>query len=169
MGVGRPKKNDSERLQALAKLLRKDPDLKVTTALRALNIVDPSDIRRLRDKHRKFRRVIPGKSAPSLDQVYLTAVFDRLKRHLHPTAVICFRDDGIAMFGGRAAQTLRIPGRASALWVKTVFIPKATQFLRKARDHHILDGLESDMAVEDIGAAFGISPKRVHQIKRRSA
>jgi hypothetical protein len=167
--VGRPKKNDSERLQALAKLLRKDPELKVTTALRALDIVDPSEIRRLRDKHRKFRRVIPGKSSPSLDQVYLTAVFDRLKRHLHPTAVIYFRDDGIAMFGGRAAQTLCIPGRASAVWVKTVFIPKATQFLRNARDHHILDGLQSDMAIDDIGAAFGISAKRVQQIKRRTA
>ena len=50
---GRPKGSgidDRARLRQLACLLRDDPDLKPTTAIRALGIKDPSAIRRLRDK-----------------------------------------------------------------------------------------------------------------------
>ena len=50
---GRPKGSgidDRSRLRQLASLLRDKPDLKPTTAIRALGIKDPSAIRRLRDK-----------------------------------------------------------------------------------------------------------------------
>jgi hypothetical protein len=50
---GRPKGSgidDRPRLRQLAALLRDKPDLKPTTAIRALGIKDPSAIRRLRDK-----------------------------------------------------------------------------------------------------------------------
>lgn len=45
--------DDSAKLQALAKLLREQPDLAPTTALRALGFDDPSVIRRLRDKFKR--------------------------------------------------------------------------------------------------------------------
>ena len=165
---GRPSTNDAAKLQSLANLLRKDPDLKVTTDIRALSIIDPSDIRRIRDKYNGVRRVVPGKSAPHLDQVYLTKLFDRLKSSLYTTAQIHFHESGIAMFAGRDARTLHIPGRASVSWVKTTFVPKATQFLRRARDHKIVGVADTDVTVDQISEAFGVSPKRVHQIRKRT-
>lgn len=54
---GRPKGSgldDSRQLQEIAALMAKDPALKPTTAIRTLGVSDPSTIRRLRDKYRKF-------------------------------------------------------------------------------------------------------------------
>lgn len=51
---GRPKGsgiNDSDRLADIARLIDADPELKPTTAIKALGISDPSVIRRLRDKY----------------------------------------------------------------------------------------------------------------------
>jgi len=55
---GRPKGSeidDSGQLRAIAALMRDDPDLKPTTAIRSLGISDPSTIRRLRDKFNSRR------------------------------------------------------------------------------------------------------------------
>jgi hypothetical protein len=52
---GRPKGtslDDRQQLQSIAALLAADPKLKPTTAIRALGVVDPSTVRRLRDKFR---------------------------------------------------------------------------------------------------------------------
>ncbi len=52
---GRPKGSgldDSSHLDAIAKLIAEDPDLKPTTAIKKLGITDPSAVRRLRDKYR---------------------------------------------------------------------------------------------------------------------
>jgi hypothetical protein len=52
---GRPKGtslDDRPQLQSIAALLAADPKLKPTTAIRALGVVDPSTVRRLRDKFR---------------------------------------------------------------------------------------------------------------------
>lgn len=54
---GRPRGSgldDSGHLAAIAQLIEKDPGLKPTTAIKTLGISDPSTIRRLRDKYRKF-------------------------------------------------------------------------------------------------------------------
>ena len=50
---GRPKGtgiNDWERLLSVAAVMEKRPGMKVTTAIRELGFMDPSVIRRLRDK-----------------------------------------------------------------------------------------------------------------------
>ena len=50
---GRPKGtgiNDWERLLSIAAVMDKRPGMKVTTAIRELGFIDPSVIRRLRDK-----------------------------------------------------------------------------------------------------------------------
>ncbi len=55
---GRPKGSgldDHGQLVAIAALIAKDPELKPTTAIKSLGISDPSTIRRLRDKYRKFQ------------------------------------------------------------------------------------------------------------------
>lgn len=55
---GRPKGSgldDRGHLEAIEKLISVDPELKPTTAIRALGISDPSTIRRLRDKYKKFQ------------------------------------------------------------------------------------------------------------------
>lgn len=52
---GRPKGSgldDTEKLRKVARMLEADPDLKPTTAIKAIGISDPSTIRRLRDKLR---------------------------------------------------------------------------------------------------------------------
>lgn len=54
---GRPKGSgldDHGQLVAIAALIDQDPELKPTTAIKSLGISDPSTIRRLRDKYRKF-------------------------------------------------------------------------------------------------------------------
>lgn len=167
MGPGRPQRDDADVLRRLADLLRATPGLSPTTALKMLGLDDASDIRRLRDKHRKFRRIIPGKSNPKLDQVYLSRLFDRLKINFDPTATIQFSDDGISIFARRRARTLHIPGRASPQWVKTVFIPRITRILRQARDDIIQDALVSGTTVEDIAAHFGMTTKAVYRLRER--
>lgn len=60
---GRPKGSgldDSGQLMAIAALIANDPDLKPTTAIKSLGVSDPSTIRRLRDKYRKFQNPIEG-------------------------------------------------------------------------------------------------------------
>ena len=42
--------DDSDRIARLEELLRTQPDLKPTTAIRVMGFTDPSTIRRLRDK-----------------------------------------------------------------------------------------------------------------------
>ena len=64
---GRPKGSgidDRARLKQLAGLLRDDPALKPTTAIRALGIKDPSAIRRLRDKFHACRGELMSESEP---------------------------------------------------------------------------------------------------------
>ena len=64
---GRPKGSgidDGARLRQLAALLRDDPDLKPTTAIRALGVKDPSAIRRLRDKFNACRRELMSELEP---------------------------------------------------------------------------------------------------------
>lgn len=54
---GRPKGtgiDDTERLARLGELLRINPDLRPTTAIRQMGYSDPSAIRRLRDKYKIF-------------------------------------------------------------------------------------------------------------------
>jgi hypothetical protein len=54
---GRPKGtgiDDSERIARLDELLRIQPDLRPTTAIRLMGFSDPSAIRRLRDKYKIF-------------------------------------------------------------------------------------------------------------------
>ncbi len=54
---GRPKGtgiDDSDRIARLAELLRIQPDLRPTTAIRLMGFSDPSAIRRLRDKYKIF-------------------------------------------------------------------------------------------------------------------
>ncbi|MGH1419576.1 MAG: hypothetical protein ACRBCJ_12025 [Hyphomicrobiaceae bacterium] len=54
---GRPKGSgidDTERLQEIAARICAEPNLKPTTAIKAMGITDPSSIRRLRDKFKKF-------------------------------------------------------------------------------------------------------------------
>lgn len=55
---GRPKGSgidDSQRLDAIARLIASNPQLKPTTAIRAIGVSDPSVIRRLRDKFNTVR------------------------------------------------------------------------------------------------------------------
>lgn len=54
---GRPKGtgiDDSDRIARLDELLRIHPEMKPTTAIRAMGYSDPSAIRRLRDKYKVF-------------------------------------------------------------------------------------------------------------------
>ena len=56
---GRPKGSgidDRQRLDAIARLIAANPDLKPTTAIRTLGVADPSVIRRLRDKFNLVRQ-----------------------------------------------------------------------------------------------------------------
>jgi hypothetical protein len=46
--------DDSDRIARLAELLKTQPDLKTTTAIRVMGFSDPSTIRRLRDKYKAF-------------------------------------------------------------------------------------------------------------------
>jgi hypothetical protein len=77
---GRPKGSgidDRSRLRQLASLLRDKPDLKPTTAIRALGIKDPSAIRRLRDKFHLCRSELMieiGQPAPIAPSVTVAAV-----------------------------------------------------------------------------------------------
>lgn len=55
---GRPKGtgiDDSDRIARLAELIKVRPQLKPTTAIRAMGITDPSVIRRLRDKFSAYQ------------------------------------------------------------------------------------------------------------------
>ncbi|MEQ1650914.1 MAG: hypothetical protein ABL897_00330, partial [Hyphomicrobium sp.] len=63
---GRPKGtgiDDSDRIARLAEVIRVRPELKPTTAIRAMGISDPSAIRRLRDKYHAFLRCTPADTA----------------------------------------------------------------------------------------------------------
>ena len=46
--------DDSDRIARLAELLKTQPELKPTTAIRVMGFSDPSTIRRLRDKYKAF-------------------------------------------------------------------------------------------------------------------
>lgn len=93
---GRPKGSgidDNARLLQVAALLRDDPDLKPTTAIRALGVKDPSAIRRLRDKFNAARGQLtksPGAPLPSAAPVPIhgvraeSAPRTRAARHLAP-------------------------------------------------------------------------------------
>jgi len=71
---GRPKGtgiDDSDRIARLAEMIRNNPALKPTTAIRSMGFTDPSVIRRLRDKYKVFMRdsaplaVVPATLAPA--------------------------------------------------------------------------------------------------------
>ncbi len=56
---GRPKGtgiDDGDRIARLAELLRIHPELRPTTAIRAMGIIDPSIVRRIRDKYKIYMR-----------------------------------------------------------------------------------------------------------------
>ena len=62
-GRGRPKGSgldDRVHLAAIALLLKADPTLKPTTAIKAIGFSDPSSVRRLRDKFRMAREELMG-------------------------------------------------------------------------------------------------------------
>jgi hypothetical protein len=46
--------DDSDRIARLAELLKTQPDLRPTTAIRVMGFSDPSTIRRLRDKYKVY-------------------------------------------------------------------------------------------------------------------
>lgn len=59
---GRPKGtgiDDSDRIARLAELIRTNPNLKPTTAIKKMGIADPSAVRRLRDKYKAFQHASP--------------------------------------------------------------------------------------------------------------
>ncbi len=63
---GRPKGtgiDDSDRIARLAELLRIHPELRPTTAIRAMGIIDPSIVRRIRDKYKFYLRTTAQLSA----------------------------------------------------------------------------------------------------------
>lgn len=55
--------DDSDRIARLIELLRTQPELKPTTAIRVMGFSDPSTIRRLRDKYKAAQAVSPATSA----------------------------------------------------------------------------------------------------------
>ena len=65
---GRPKGtgiDDSDRIARLAELLRIHPELRPTTAIRAMGFIDPSIVRRIRDKYKIYLRTTAQLSAGS--------------------------------------------------------------------------------------------------------
>ena len=63
---GRPKGtgiDDSDRIARLVELLRIHPELRPTTAIRAMGIIDPSIVRRIRDKYKNYMRTTAQLSA----------------------------------------------------------------------------------------------------------
>ncbi|MCH9765846.1 MAG: hypothetical protein K0U34_07640 [Alphaproteobacteria bacterium] len=67
---GRPKGSgldDTRHLATISEMIAANPDLKPTTAIRSLGISDPSTIRRLRDKYRKFKQT-PQTTSAKFDQ-----------------------------------------------------------------------------------------------------
>lgn len=52
--------DDSDRIARLIELLRTQPELKPTTAIRVMGFSDPSTIRRLRDKYKAAQAVSPA-------------------------------------------------------------------------------------------------------------
>ncbi len=70
---GRPKGSgldDTDHLRRVARMLEADPELKPTTAIKAIGISDPSTIRRLRDKLR-------GTSAGEDEAINSSGKFER--------------------------------------------------------------------------------------------
>lgn len=67
---GRPKGtgiDDSDRIARLAELIKVRPELKPTTAIRAMGITDPSVIRRLRDKFSAYQHASEAQTtAPAI-------------------------------------------------------------------------------------------------------
>lgn len=56
---GRPKGSgidDTDRIARVLELIRREPGLRPTTAIRQMGITDPSAIRRIRDKYNRFIR-----------------------------------------------------------------------------------------------------------------
>lgn len=57
--------DDSDRIARLAELLRVQPEMKPTTAIRVMGFSDPSTIRRLRDKYKAFQNSTSATAANS--------------------------------------------------------------------------------------------------------
>lgn len=107
---GRPKGSeidDSGQLRAIAALMRDDPDLKPTTAIRSLGISDPSTIRRLRDKFNSRRDTLlapetaatpiplpPRKNNAKINTA-LTAQAAQPDGQQHRIALEAYRGDGL--------------------------------------------------------------------------
>jgi hypothetical protein len=92
---GRPKGSgidDAMRLRAIAELIDTNPDMKPTTAIRAIGVSDPSTIRRLRDKFNEQRN-----STASLDTPAANAILATTSEQSQPAARVvaasCPADD----------------------------------------------------------------------------
>ena len=65
--------DDSDRIERLAELLKTQPDLKPTTAIRVMGFSDPSTIRRLRDKYKACHCTSSNPAAPNTPGTLRTA------------------------------------------------------------------------------------------------
>jgi hypothetical protein len=82
--------DDSDRIARLAELLKLQPELKPTTAIRCMGYTDPSAIRRLRDKYKQVSRpqagsgrarsVTPARHVARSDEAALSASAARVPR-----------------------------------------------------------------------------------------
>lgn len=166
---GRPAHDDQEILRKLAHLIRSTRNLPPTTALKLLGITDPSDIRRLRDKHRNFRRVIPGKSAIVIDQVYLTKLFSGMKKRMRvPHARIDLLDSVIRVIAGTHLRMLALPERMSQVWIKETLLPTLRGILRDARDEWIAHGDRSGVPASVFESTLKLSRRRVEQVRQKT-
>ncbi|PPD30657.1 MAG: hypothetical protein CTY20_02600 [Hyphomicrobium sp.] len=85
---GRPKGSgldDQKQLDQIARMIAAKPDLKPTTAIKALGISDPSVIRRLRDKFQQFG--IEPAATPSPANVTTTAATARPTATSEPRSI----------------------------------------------------------------------------------
>ena len=73
--------DDSDRIARLAELLRIQPGLKPTTAIRVMGFSDPSAIRRLRDKYKLYAKT---SGAGSSAAVTYTSPASTIARSLDP-------------------------------------------------------------------------------------
>lgn len=166
---GRPAHDDRETLRQLANLIRSTHNLSPTTALKLLGITNPSDIRRLRDKHRNFRRIIPGKSAIVVDQAYLTALFTGMKKRMRvPHARIDVIGSVIRVIAGTHMQKLPLPERPSNVWIKEVLVPTLRAILRNARDEWIAYGDQSGVPASVFESTLKLSRRRVEQVRQKT-
>lgn len=92
---GRPKGsgiNDWERLLSIASVMEKNPKLKVTTAIKELGFVDPSVIRRLRDKFKANQHKLLG-TPKRVSRAMPTAMAGDVADSCHSASLLRTTDD----------------------------------------------------------------------------